>query len=128
MQKLSVSTWLAINIFIWGGLTMAQGGVHEFAPFMVLRFLLGIAEACATPATILVIGMWYKIEEQPIRIGIWAMFLGLANAFGGLLAYGIGHIRGDWANWRYQFVIIGAVSSAWGVLVFFGLAENVNSA
>ncbi|KAF1846060.1 MFS general substrate transporter [Cucurbitaria berberidis CBS 394.84] len=128
MQKLSVSKWLAVNIFLWGGITMAQGGVNHFEPFMALRFIMGMLESCATPATILLIGMWYKIEEQPIRIGIWAMFLGISNAFGGLLAFGIGHIQGSFASWRYQFIIVGAVSSVWAIVVFFGLAENAASA
>ena len=128
MQKLSVSKWMAANIFIWGGITMALGGCNDFASFAALRFILGALESCSTPAYLLITAMWYKVEEQPIRIGYWSTFLGLANAFGGLLGYGIGHIHGALAPWRYQFIIIGAVSSAWGLFMFFTLAENATSA
>ncbi|KAL1854509.1 hypothetical protein VTK73DRAFT_8731 [Phialemonium thermophilum] len=128
MHKLSVSKWMSANIFIWGGITMALGGCSTFSSFAGLRFLLGALESCSTPAYLLITAMWYKVEEQPIRIGYWSTFLGLANAFGGLLGYAIGHIHGKLDSWRYQFIIIGAVSSAWGVFMFFTLAENAVSA
>jgi len=128
MQKVSVSKWLAGNIIIWGGVTMALGGCPTFPSFAALRFVLGALESCSTPAYLLITAMWYKIEEQPIRIGYWSTFLGLANAFGGLLAFGIGHIHGSLQSWRYQFIIIGAISMAWGMFMFFTLSENAVSA
>ena len=128
MQKIPVSKWLALNIFIWGGITMAQGGTHNFSQIAGLRFLLGLFESCSTPAYLLLTSMWYRIDEQPIRIGWWSTFLGLANAFGGLLAYGIGRIHGELESWRYLFIIIGAVSLLWGLVMFFTLAENPTNA
>ncbi|GKZ76124.1 hypothetical protein AnigIFM56816_005099 [Aspergillus niger] len=124
MQKLSVSKWLSANIFIWGGVTMALAACTHFQPFLGLRFLLGALESCSTPAYLLITATWYTIEEQPIRIGWWSTFLGIANAFCGLLAFAIGHIHGDLASWQYQFIIIGAISSAWGVFMFFTLADG----
>ncbi|GLA74823.1 hypothetical protein AtubIFM55763_006069 [Aspergillus tubingensis] len=41
MQKLSVSKWLSVNIFIWGGVTMALAACTHFQPFLGLRFVLG---------------------------------------------------------------------------------------
>ncbi|KAK6437707.1 hypothetical protein LTR95_006091 [Oleoguttula sp. CCFEE 5521] len=128
MQKVSVSKWLAGNIVIWGGITMALGGCNTFGSFAALRVILGALESCSTPAFLLITAMWYTVEEQPIRIGYWSTFLGLANAFGGLLAYGIGHIHGKLESWRYLFIIIGAISSIWGICLWFGLAENALSA
>jgi hypothetical protein len=43
------------------------------------------------------------VEEQPIRIGWWSTFLGIANSFGGLLAFAIGHIDGSLASYLYVF-------------------------
>lgn len=72
--------------------------------------------------------MFYTVEEQPIRIGYWSTFLGLASAMGGLIAFGIGQIQGGLANWRFQFIIVGVVSSAWGVVLFFLIADNPTNA
>ncbi|KUJ11093.1 MFS allantoate transporter [Mollisia scopiformis] len=104
MQKVSVAKWLGVNIFLWGGICMAL-------------------------AYLLITAMWYTVEEQPIRVGYWSTFLGLANSFGGLLAYGIGNIKGGALDsWRYQFIVIGSFSAAWGIIVFLFLAENPASA
>jgi MFS family permease len=128
MQKLSVAKWLSANVFIWGGICMALGGCNNFSSLAALRFILGMLESCSTPAYLLITAMWYKVDEQPIRIGYWSTFLGLANAFGGLLAYGIGHINGGLEPWRYQFIVVGSFSSAWGLIMYFLLAESPVSA
>jgi Major Facilitator Superfamily len=125
MQRVSVSRWLAGNVFLWGGICMALGGCNNFSALAALRFILGMLESCSTPAYLLLTAMWYKVEEQPIRIGYWSTFLGLANSFGGLLAYGIGNIHGaHLETWRYQFIIVGCISSVWGLIMYFFLAES----
>ena len=29
--------------------------------------------------------------------------------------YGIGHIKGSLASWRYEFIIVGAVCAGWAI-------------
>lgn len=124
MQKWSVTKWLSLNVFLWGGICMALGGCNNFEQLAALRFLLGMLESCASPAYLLMMGMWYTIEEQPIRIAWWGAFLGVANSFGGLLAYGIGNIHGSLPSWRFQFIIVGAISTVWGIIMSIFLAES----
>jgi MFS family permease len=61
--------------------------------------------------------MWYTRKEQPIKIGIWYTANGFGIALGGLLGYAIGHIHGALASWRYEFIIIGALCCAWGIVI-----------
>ncbi|KAJ5664681.1 MFS general substrate transporter [Penicillium macrosclerotiorum] len=128
MQKLPVSKWLSINLFFWGEITMALAGCNRFDEFLGLRFLLGALESCSTPAYLLITATWYTVEEQPIRIGWWSTFLGLANSFGGLLAFALGHIKGSLDSWQYQFIFIGAISGAWAIIMYFKLAERPETA
>jgi hypothetical protein len=128
MQKVPVSKWLSLNLFLWGGLTMALAGCGKFGSFLALRFLIGALESCSTPAYLLITATWYTIEEQPIRIGWWSTFLGLANSFGGLLAFAIGHINGSLEPWQYQFIIIGAITRVWAAFMYFTLAERPSMA
>jgi MFS family permease len=67
---------------------------------------------------------WYTRRQQPIRIGIWYTANGLGIACGGLLGYGIGHIKGHLPSWKYEFLIIGALCSVWGIVLFFFLPDS----
>ncbi|KAH8647659.1 MFS allantoate transporter [Xylariales sp. PMI_506] len=128
MQKLPAGKWMAGNIIIWGGICAALGGCNSFGSLAALRFILGMLESCSTPAFLLITAMFYKVEEQPIRIGYWSTFLGLASAIGGLIAFGIGQIQGSLENWRYQFIIVGLISCLWGVILYIFVADNPTNA
>lgn len=60
---------------------------------LAVRFFLGLSEAAIAPGLSIVISMWYKRSEQPFRHGIWFQGITVAGIFGGLAAYGIGHIQ-----------------------------------
>lgn len=49
------------------------------------------------------------IDEKPIRMGLWYTANGFGIALGGLLGFGIGHIKGALPSWKYEFLIIGNI-------------------
>lgn len=124
MQRLPVAKYLGFNIFLWGVLLIAQAGATNFATLAVLRALSGAAEACADPSFILITSMWYTRRQQPIRIGLWYTANGIGIALGGLLGYGIGHIRASLPSWKYEFIIIGSLCSIWGIVLFMYLPDS----
>lgn len=85
---------------------MIQAACNSFETLAVLRALGGAAEACSDPAFMLITSMWYTRREQPVRIGLWYTANGIGIALGGLLGYGIGHIRGSLPSWKYEFLIM----------------------
>ena len=68
--------------------------------------------------------MWYTRKEQPVKIGTWYLANGFGIALGGLLGYGIGHIKGSLASWRYEFIIIGAMCCIWGIVIFILMPDS----
>lgn len=68
--------------------------------------------------------MWYTRRQQPIRIGLWYTANGAGIAVGGLLGYGIGQIKGALASWKYEFLIIGALCAAWGIMITIFLPDS----
>lgn len=72
----------------------------------------------------LITSMYYTREEQPSRISFWYAFNGLGVAGGGMLGFAIGHIKGALASWRYEFLIVGALSASWAILMFFFLPNS----
>lgn len=53
--------------FLWGGFLMCHAAAKNFGGLMAARFFLGVGEAAIAPGFALVIGMFYKREEQPSR-------------------------------------------------------------
>lgn len=117
LQRLPVGKYLGSQIFLWGALLMCQAACNTFQTLAVTRALAGAVEAAADPCFMVITQMWYTRQQQPIRIGIWYSGYGWGAAGGGLLGYGIGHIRGSLPSWKYEFIIIGAACCTWGIIM-----------
>ncbi|KAE9401205.1 MFS general substrate transporter [Gymnopus androsaceus JB14] len=124
MQRSPSGKYLAINIFMWGVLLMAQAASRNFTDLAVLRILSGAFEAIADPAFMLITTMFYRRSEQPSRISMWYAANGVGVAGGGLLGYGIGQIKGSLPSWKYEFLIVGALCATWGIVLFFILPDS----
>ncbi|KAI1133972.1 MFS transporter [Hypoxylon sp. FL0543] len=106
------SVWLATLLGCWGALTLGFAGVRNYESVVVLRLFIGIFEAGFFPGIVYVITIWYRHNERSVRIALVIAFCNLAGAFGGSLAYGIGHINGAGGleGFRWLFIIEGAIT------------------
>ncbi|THX96680.1 MFS general substrate transporter [Aureobasidium pullulans] len=121
MQRFPIGKYLGANIFMWGALLMCQAAATNFTTLAVLRALSGAAEACSDPAFMIITSMWYSRRQQPIRI---YTANGFGIALGGLLGYGIGHIKAGLPSWKFEFLIIGALCSIWGIVMMIFLPDS----
>ncbi len=99
----SAKKFVGIMIFIWGALATLSGFVHSFAQLLVVRFLLGIAEAGIWPAILVLISHWFPVRERARAYGFWIMNLPLASILtaplsGWILTFG---------SWRTLFIVEG---------------------
>jgi len=76
----------------------------------------------------LISSAWYARQDQPLRMGIWFSFNGVALILGGILAYGLGHIQVGIASWKWMFLVTGALSVLWAVLLWFMLPDHQGTA
>jgi MFS family permease len=51
----------------WGAILACHAACHNYAGFMVVRFLLGMMEASVAPGFSFLTGKFYKRGEQPLR-------------------------------------------------------------
>ena len=90
---------LTINRLIWGAILMLTSTCFNAHGLLAIRFFLGAAEAAIGPGLTIIVAMWYKRSEQPLRHGAWFMGNVIAGVIGGILAYGIGHVESI-APWK----------------------------
>lgn len=121
LKKFRPSRWIAFLMLGWGLMTMVLGAIHNFAALVVIRFLLGAFEAGLFPGMIYCLTFWYKQDERALRAALILACATLGGAFGGAIAYGVGHMNGlrGLEAWRWLFIIEGAPSCACAILVFF---------
>ncbi|KAL3475292.1 major facilitator superfamily domain-containing protein [Aspergillus californicus] len=130
LKKLRPSRWIAFLMLSWGAVTMGLGGVHNYAQVTGLRFLLGVMEAGLFPGFVYFLTFWYRSSERSIRVALILASATLAGAFGGAIAYAIGHMNQTHglSAWRWLFIIEGAPSCASAVLVWFILPDYPETA
>ncbi|KAF2807901.1 MFS general substrate transporter [Mytilinidion resinicola] len=124
IQRFPVAKFLAANIILWGAVLMTTAECHSFAGLATVRFFLGVTEATISPGFVAITGIWWTRQEQAGRSALWISFLGVGSLFGGLIAFGIGHITGSLSPWKYIYLILGAVTMSWGVLFFFVVPDS----
>ncbi|KAL2880386.1 hypothetical protein SGCOL_004103 [Colletotrichum sp. CLE4] len=124
IQRCRPAWYLSFNIFMWGALLMAQAAAKNFGGLLALRVLSGAFEAIADPAFMLITSMYYTRSEQPSRISAWYAWNGIGVAGGGLIGYGIGHIKGALESWRYEFLVVGAFCAFWAIVLVLCLPNS----
>ncbi|CAL1702611.1 unnamed protein product [Somion occarium] len=121
LKKLRPSRWLAFLMLGWGAMTMILGAVNNFGGVVAVRFILGVFEAGLFPGIIYCLTFWYKPEERALRVAFILACATLGGAFGGAIAFAVGHMNrvGGLQAWRWLFILEGASSCAFAVLTFF---------
>jgi MFS family permease len=99
----------------------------------VLHLASACSLECSTSAKNSQLGIQINSIQHGFRLlsfrhGLW--FLGNSSAvlLGGVIAWGIGHIEGELHDWQYLFIVLGAITSAWGILMLFLLPDSPSTA
>ncbi|KAL4973529.1 major facilitator superfamily domain-containing protein [Aspergillus desertorum] len=123
LLRFPVGKMISFSIVIWGAVLMLMALAFNDKGLIAVRFFLGASEAAIAPGLSVVVSMWYRRSEQPFRHGIWFQGITIAGIFGGLVAYGIGHVRSI-APWKAVFLIFGAITIAWAFVLFWWLPDT----
>ncbi|KAM5350021.1 hypothetical protein ACJ41O_006526 [Fusarium nematophilum] len=123
LVRLPVAKVLTVSMLIWGGILMLTAVCTNPAGLMANRFFLGVAEAAMAPGLTMMIAMWYKRSEQPLRQGAWFLGNTCAGLFGGLMGYGLGHITSI-SPWKAIFLVFGAATIAFSAVAFYIMPDT----
>jgi MFS family permease len=92
----------------WGVVATLMGLCQNLGGFIAARFFLGVTESGLFPGVVFYLSMWYKRTETHYRVALFFSAASLAGAFGGILAFGIGKMKGvaGLSGWRWIFILV----------------------
>lgn len=122
LQRTSARMWIARIMITWGIISGLMSIVTGPVSFLVLRFLLGVAEAGFFPGIIFYLTLWYPAAYRARAISILYIAVPVANAVASVLSGAILGMDGMFGvkGWQWIFIIeaIPAVLLAFVVLKY----------
>src|SRR5262249_48517567 len=94
--------------------------------FLVLRFLLGAAEAGFFPGVILYFTYWYPARYRATIVGIFMVAIPVAGLIGSPISGGILYMDGIWGlgGWQWIFLLEAAPAVLLGIAAFAWLTDR----
>src|SRR6201990_2113462 len=116
LQRFGARVWIARIMISWGIISMAFALIGGPISFLVLRFLLGAAEAGFFPGVILYITYWYPAHYRAIIVGIFMVAIPVAGLVGSPISGGILYMDGflGLGGWAWVLFLGGAPAVAPG--------------
>ncbi|KAJ9662860.1 hypothetical protein H2198_001088 [Neophaeococcomyces mojaviensis] len=133
MMCFGFMTLMTVNTILPQGnkleLTSRQVAAFNFSGLMALRWFLGMAESAFFPLVIYYQTTFYRRGELARRLAIFYAASNIANAFSGLLSFGVFHINNtSLASWRYLFIIEGSATMLFAVFAYWYLPYSAATA
>ncbi|KAI1421496.1 major facilitator superfamily domain-containing protein [Xylaria sp. FL1777] len=129
-KKIGPSRMLPILMFSFGSFTLLTAATHNFSGIFALRFFLGAVESAFFPLVIFYLTTFYRRNELARRLAIFYAASNIANAFSGLLAFGVFQIKSNLVDhpWRWLFIIEGTLTVLFAIFVFIYLPKSAAEA
>ncbi|KAL5121128.1 hypothetical protein ACEQ8H_000979 [Pleosporales sp. CAS-2024a] len=130
LKNFRPSRWIAFIATAWGIIASLTGIVQSYGGLIACRLLLGAVEGGLFPGMAVYLTFFYTKRELALRIGYLFVSAALAGAFGGLLAYAIGHMDGTagLSGWRWIMILEGIPTVVLGVATWFLLPDSPETA
>lgn len=119
MQRFPTAKYLGVMVACWGLCVATTAACNDYGSLVAVRFLLGAFESVISPSLIVITTMWYKRSEQPRRVGLWYIGVGLGVIVGSLASFGFQHYHSKiFRSWQIMFLVMGLVGD---LCLLFGL-------
>ena len=110
---------IAAGLGLWSALTAATGLARNFGQMAAVRMLIGIGEACLSPAALSMLGERYPATRRAFAGGFYylALPVGIGGSF--MFAAAVGPTLG----WRGGFLLLGGIGVAAALLVWLFMRD-----
>ncbi|KAK8233864.1 major facilitator superfamily domain-containing protein [Phyllosticta capitalensis] len=130
LKRTTPKLWLPTLTLVWGIVATLMGCTQNLSGFFAVRFFLGVAESGLFPGVVYYLSNWYKRTERVYRVALFFSAASLAGAFGGILAWGIGHMAGvaGQKGWRWIFWLEGILTVVVSLVAYFFICNYPDTA
>lgn len=130
MNKLGAKRWLGATTMVWGALSALTGFVTNETQFIMLRFALGMAEACFYPGILLLASIFFPNKIRGAAIGIFVLGVPVALTLGSPISGALLELDGllGQPGWFWMFVLEGLPAVVLGFICFFYLDDRPSEA
>lgn len=131
LHRFGARRWIARIMMSWGVVSAAMMVVTDETVYLVMRFLLGVAEAGFFPGIIFYLTLWYPSRRRASRTAWFMAAVPLAGVIGnpisGLVMDSLSG-RAGLAGWQWLFLVEGIPSILVGIWVLFYLDSSIAEA
>jgi MFS family permease len=131
LARFGARRWIARIMVSWGVIATAMAFVPNGTTLIVLRFLLGVAEAGFFPGIILYLTFWFPAAQRARVIALFMVAIPISTAVGAtasslLIRYGTGVF--GLSGWRFMFLVEGVPALLLAVMTWFYLTDRPSDA
>jgi MFS family permease len=126
LEKFGASKWIARIMVSWGVISGACALIGGPTAFLVLRFLLGAAEAGFFPGVILYLTYWFPSEYRAKIVGVFMVAIPVAGLLGSPISGAILGMDGTLGlgGWQWVFIIEAMPAVLLGLLSIVWLTDR----
>ncbi|MBN9561859.1 MAG: MFS transporter [Alphaproteobacteria bacterium] len=109
LTRIGARRWIAILMVFWGLCSAGAALVTDATSFVIVRFLLGIAEAGFFPGVAFFMTRWFPSRHRGRAMGVFYAFGAAAGVIGGPISAHLLTLDG-WlgvAGWQWVFLVEG---------------------
>ncbi|MDN3496845.1 MFS transporter [Planococcus sp. APC 4015] len=131
LHKFGARKWLARIMVSWGIVALLFTWVQNFEQLVILRFILGVAEAGFFPGAILFLSLWVPAQYRGRVLMLFYLAQPLTTVIGAPLAGALIQQDGVFfglEGWRFMFLGVAIPAIIVGIVAWFYLKDKPSDA
>ena len=130
LERFGARLWITRIMVTWGLVSAGMAFIGGETSFLVMRMLLGLAEAGFFPGMILYMTLWFPAAYRARVIAGFMLAIPVTGVIGGPLATSLMELNGVFglAGWQWMFLVEGIPSILIGCLVPLCMTDRPENA
>lgn len=130
LAKVGARLWLTVLVVLMGLVSAGFAFVHSSSSYMVMRFLLGVAESGFFPGVVLYLTFWLPTSVRGGLMSLFIVSIPLSTVVGAPVSMAILKMNGmaGLRGWQWLFVLEGGLAIVVGLMIPKILADSPKQA